>query len=413
MAILPRYLPPTATPMPFSLLARSWFARTGAVTVFGQALQDYLAARACYTAASGRTALFLGLHALQQVAGSGLRKEVLLPAYTCPSLVPVIEAAGLTARLVDIDPQSLAFVPAQLEAAAGAHTLAILGVHPFGLITPLEPLLCLARAVGAFVIEDAAQAVGAKVAGRAIGLDGDIGLYSFGPGKPLAAGGGGAVATRRGDVAEALAEVCRELPSLRGAAPAKASLMLTAFSVAFHPVGWWFAAKLGAQQVGDNEKHRGFRRQAMAPAQAAAALALLPELDQLNWERRRNGLALAGALATLPGVVLPGLPPEGAATGTGVALAPQEPALLRLPVLVDDELLRDRLVARLQNAQIGAGKMYKKTLAELFPTLAQAPDGYPGATQVARTLLTLPTHHYVTAADRQRIVELIRVELGV
>jgi dTDP-4-amino-4,6-dideoxygalactose transaminase len=86
-----------------------------------------------------------------------------------------------------------------------------------------------------------------------------------------------------------------------------------------------------------------------------------------------------------------------------------EPTYLRLPLLVDDEDRRERLFRRLWEAGIGVGRMYQHPLPYYFP---QAADGkpYPGADYVARHLLTLPTHHYLTDADVAQIVHIFQAE---
>ena len=116
-----------------------------------------------------------------------------MPAYTCPALAKVTLDLGLRPVFVDIDPYSTQYVEDQLKDALSADTLAVILVHPFGIPLPIQRVLDLARAVGATVIEDAAQAMGAKWAGKFVGTQGDFGLFSLGPGKPISTGGGGIV----------------------------------------------------------------------------------------------------------------------------------------------------------------------------------------------------------------------------
>ncbi|NIV34944.1 MAG: hypothetical protein GWN58_37460 [Anaerolineae bacterium] len=84
-----------------------------------------------------------------------------------------------------------------------------------------------------------------------------------------------------------------------------------------------------------------------------------------------------------------------------------EPIYLRLPLLVEGEERREHLFQHLWRAGIGVGRMYRRTLAEYFPQLA--PATYPGADYVARHLLTLPTHHYLTQGDIERITQVFQV----
>jgi dTDP-4-amino-4,6-dideoxygalactose transaminase len=79
---------------------------------------------------------------------------------------------------------------------------------------------------------------------------------------------------------------------------------------------------------------------------------------------------------------------------------------LRLPLLAASETLAERFVTRLAAAGIGAGRMYRKTMAEFFPQLAG--QAYPGAEAAARRLVTLPTHHAVQEHDLLRIRDVMQ-----
>jgi dTDP-4-amino-4,6-dideoxygalactose transaminase len=106
---------------------------------------------------------------------------------------------------VDVDPDSLTIDPMKIEAAITPNTKAIIPVHLYGRPADMDPILSIARAHGLAVIEDAAQAHGAEYKGRRAGSMGDLGCFSFYPGKNLgAAGDGGAITTANDDHAQAL-----------------------------------------------------------------------------------------------------------------------------------------------------------------------------------------------------------------
>ena len=103
---------------------------------------------------------------------------------------------------MDIDPRSFTMDPALIEAAITPRTKAILPVHLYGQSADMDPIMEIARRHGLLVIEDAAQAHGAKYKNRAVGSIGDMGCFSFYPGKNLGAyGEGGAVTTNNPDYA--------------------------------------------------------------------------------------------------------------------------------------------------------------------------------------------------------------------
>ena len=116
--------------------------------------------------------------------------------YTFVATVSAIEYAGATPVFVDVEPEYWTMDPAKLEAAITPRTKAIIPVHLYGQPADMDPILAIARSRGLVVIEDACQAHGAEYKGRRCGSMGDIGCFSFYPGKNLGAyGEGGAVAT--------------------------------------------------------------------------------------------------------------------------------------------------------------------------------------------------------------------------
>ncbi|MCC9076106.1 DegT/DnrJ/EryC1/StrS family aminotransferase [Litorilinea aerophila] len=412
---MPRHLPPTAAPLPpWTEVVRAAAAGPETEAQFADALAHSLGVPHCFLAASGRTALFLLLHTLRRQATSpahgdtGPRDEVLLPAYTCPSLVKVILDAGLSPRLVDIRPDDLQMDRSALYASLGERTLAVIWVHPLGIPHPVAPVLAEIHRAGARLIEDAAQSLGARLDGQPVGTWGDFGLFSFGPGKPLSLGGGGLLCTRDPEAAQALATTWQRLSFPRGWRSWMALARLWAFGTAFHPTGWWLATRLGAQRVGEHEASWGYARQGLSPAQARVGLALLPQLEAINRRRQAHARQLLAGLAELASVRVP-LPVQPALAGPAPLPRPAtqvEPIYLRLPLLAESEARREALYRRLQENGIGAGRLYGKTLAEYFPQLAG--NDHPGARSVAKRLLTLPTHHHLRPADLTRMVDLIR-----
>jgi dTDP-4-amino-4,6-dideoxygalactose transaminase len=158
----------------------------------------------CHTAEaigvnSGTSALHLSLLA----AGVGPGAEVITVPFTFVATIAAIEYAGARPVLVDIEPEFLMMDPAKLEAAITPRTKAIIPVHIFGQPADMDPILAIARKHGVVVIEDACQAHGAEYKGRRAGSMGQLGCFSFYPGKNLGAyGEGGAVVTHDPDLAK-------------------------------------------------------------------------------------------------------------------------------------------------------------------------------------------------------------------
>ncbi len=387
-----RHLPPSAVPIAPADMRAGLSAPASANDDFRAAIADYfgLAPQACRLASSGRTGLYILLQGLATERPT--RRQVVMPAYTCPVLPRVTLDLGLEPVYVDLWPESTRFIQEQLAAATGEQTLGIILVHPFGIPLAADDVLELAQRSGAVVIEDAAQAMGASWAGRRAGLAGDYALFSLGPGKPLSTGAGGVIITNREENVESLARWWADLPPATGLNSAQAWMRQLSFRLAFHPRVWWTATRLGLHRLGNHEESWGYTLRDLSRAQAGIGLALLPRLDEINALRRKLALRLAAAVDNARSVRLLEIEADA------------EPFFLRLPLLAESENARELLQQKMWAAGIGAGRMYEKTLPEIFGPLNRA--SFPGAESFAHRLLTLPTHFYVSEDDL-RVMEAI------
>jgi dTDP-4-amino-4,6-dideoxygalactose transaminase len=168
---------------------------------FEQEFAAYLGVRFASGVGSGTEALHLALRA----CGLGPGDEIITVAHTAVATVSAIELAGATPVLVDIDPVTYTIDPDQIERAITPRTTAIIPVHLYGAAANLNPIVDLARRHNLKVIEDCAQAHGARYADRVLGSIGDAACFSFYPTKNLGAiGDGGLVATNDPVIAENL-----------------------------------------------------------------------------------------------------------------------------------------------------------------------------------------------------------------
>ena len=171
------------------------------VTEFEREFADYCGTSHCIALNSGTSALHLALLA----AGIGPDDEVITVPFTFVASVAAIAYTGARPVLVDIDPQSFTMDVSAIEAAITPRTKAILVVHLYGQPADMDPIMDIARRHGLVVIEDAAQAHGAKYKGRLVGSIGDMACFSFYPGKNLGAyGEGGAVTTGNPEYARSI-----------------------------------------------------------------------------------------------------------------------------------------------------------------------------------------------------------------
>jgi dTDP-4-amino-4,6-dideoxygalactose transaminase len=168
------------------------------VVAFEQSFAEYCGAKYCIALNSGTSALHLALLA----AGIGPGDEVITVSMTFVATTAAILYCGAKPVFVDIDPDTWTMDPDLLEMAVTPHTKAILPVHLHGLVADMDPIIEVGRRHGLVVIEDAAQSHGAEYKGRRAGSIGDIGCFSFYPGKNLGAyGEGGAAVTNDPELA--------------------------------------------------------------------------------------------------------------------------------------------------------------------------------------------------------------------
>jgi len=168
---------------------------------FEQDFAAYCGSAECIALNSGTSALHLALLA----AGVGPGDEVITVPFTFVASVAAVVYTGARPVLVDIDPRSFTMDPTAIEAAITPRTKAILPVHLYGQAADMDPIMEIARRHGLVVIEDAAQAHGARYKGRPVGSIGDMACFSFYPGKNLGAyGEGGAVTTSNPEYANTI-----------------------------------------------------------------------------------------------------------------------------------------------------------------------------------------------------------------
>ena len=169
------------------------------VEAFENEFAEYCGTTDCIAVNSGTSALHLALLA----AGVGPGDEVITVPFTFVASVATILYTGAKPVLVDIEPRTFNMNPAAIQAAISPRTKAIMPVHLYGHPADMDFIMDVAREHGLIVIEDAAQAHGARYKGRPVGTIGDIACFSFYPAKNLGAyGEGGAVTTSNPAYAE-------------------------------------------------------------------------------------------------------------------------------------------------------------------------------------------------------------------
>jgi len=184
------------------VLESGWYILGPEVEAFEAEWAAYCGAEHAVGLANGLDALILALRALDVGPGD----EVIVPSHTYVATWLAVSAVGATLVPVEPDPATFNINVARIADAITPRTRVMLPVHLYGQPVDLDPILALARQHGLAVVEDAAQAHGARYKGRRIGGHGDVVCWSFYPGKNLGAmGDGGAITTNRADLADRIA----------------------------------------------------------------------------------------------------------------------------------------------------------------------------------------------------------------
>lgn len=183
------------------VLRSGWYVLGTEVAAFEREFAAYHGVPHAVGVASGTDAIELALRA----AGIGAGDEVITVAHTAVPTICAIERAGATPVLVDVDAATYTMDPESARAALTPRTQAIVPVHLYGQPADMVTMKAIAQDNGLLLIEDCAQAHGARLNGHLVGTFGDLAAFSFYPTKNLSAmGDGGAVITRDAGYAEML-----------------------------------------------------------------------------------------------------------------------------------------------------------------------------------------------------------------
>lgn len=182
-----------------------WYISGTELEKFEEEFSIFCGVEYCIGVANGLDALTLTLRAWLELGELKVGDEVLVPANTYIASILAISANGLTPILVEPDEASFNISPLNARAAITARTRAILPVHMYGQLADMPAIMALAHEYDLLVLEDAAQAHGASIAGKRAGSWGNAGGFSFYPGKNLGAlGDAGAITTNDPELAKTL-----------------------------------------------------------------------------------------------------------------------------------------------------------------------------------------------------------------
>lgn len=333
------------------------------VESFEQEFGRYVGSSQCIACNSGTDALYLALRALNIGAGD----EVITTPFTFIATAETVSAAGATPVFVDIDATTFNLDLAQLEAAITPRTKAIIPVHLFGQPVDMTQLMAIARAHNLYVIEDCAQATGARWGEQRVGSIGQIGCFSFYPTKNLGAcGDGGAVTTNDPEIAAQI-KMLRDHGRRSGY---------------YHEV------------PGVNSR--------LDAVQAAILRVKLPYLDTWNQQRQVAADRYESLLSPVAGIVRP----SAIAGGTSV----WNQYTIRIVDETGTSDRRDAVRAKMQAKGVIAMVYYPLSLhlQPIYQHLDLAIGQFPVAERASREVLSLSMFPEITPEQQQQVVYTLK-----
>jgi perosamine synthetase len=336
-----------------------WISSAGSfVTRFEELFAEFCEAPHAVAVSNGTTALHLALAAL----GVGRGDEVIVPTLTFVATANAVAYTGATPVFVDSEPGTWNIDPAEVAAAITARTKAILPVHLYGHPADLDAILGAADERGIPVLEDAAEAHGARYRGRRVGAIGAAGTFSFYGNKTITTGEGGMVVTRDGDLAERM-RVLRD----HGTTPGR---------------------RYHHERIGFNYR--------LTNLQAAVGVAQMEKVEEILAAKRRIAERYRRGLEGVAGLTLP---PE----------APwAENVHWLFTLLVDEQAFgrsRDDLLARLAGEGVETRPVFPPVHRQ--PAYATGQE-LPVAESLAAAGLSLPSAVTLSDDDVDRVVESLR-----
>jgi perosamine synthetase len=357
---------------------------------------------------SGTACLLITLTALRTLQPQ--RRRVVVPAYTCPLVAIAVQQAGLELQLCDLRAGHYDLDPAALRAACDERTLAIIPTHLAGRVADVTDALAVANNVGAYVVEDAAQALGARCDGVSVGLLGDIGFFSLAAGKGLSIYEGGLLLARDPSLRELLAQTAARIMPTSAWMECRRSMELIGYAALYRPGGLRLAYGNPLRNalrhgdpvaaVGDDfpltiPLHRVGRWRQSVGAHAAARL---PEfLDQLSAQAQRR----LPRLRAIDGIKV--LDDSPGAQGTWPFL------LLLLP----NQQRRDAVLEQLWQSGMGVSRLFIDALPDYayLGEIVPAQD-VPNARDFAARSMTISNSPWLDDEDFETICRTLEAVLA-
>ena len=351
-------------------------------------LKEYFGVKHAFMVSSGKAALALILMGLQ---GMSNKKKVIIPAYTCYSVPSAVAMTGLEIVLCDLLPETLDYDFDELEKLAGEDTLCIISTHLFGIPSDVRRIREIGRKRGIFVIEDAAQAMGAVQGREKLGTLGDAAFFSLGRGKNITCGSGGIIVTSSDDIGQNVQKHYLELKEEPLGEYVKNMIEVVFMKFFIHPSFYWFPEGLPFLKIGETRFYATFPVHRLSRFKAGLLHRWSANLEYNNNFRSKVAKYYIRELDL----------------NINIPIYSDEFNYLRFPLYLHHGNRKDHTCNRYR--YLGVSSMYPDSINNIVEIREKfASMQYKNAEMIAKTLFTLPTHVLIKEHDKNNICEAVK-----
>jgi len=339
---------------------------------FTEEFSQYTGIKNCYDVSSGRAALYLILTVIKQKNPE--KRNVLVPAITCPTVVASVNKAGLKPIYYDVSSETLGTDNKSVKELINDDTLAVIASSLYGIPCDLGELKEIVAEKGAYLIEDNAHALGVYEKGILTGHFGDFSFFSFGKSKNLTTMSGGMICTENADFADPIEKLSSNIPKSNTFSSIFTFFEFVLYYLISLPFLFYLITRF-KKRFSTGAHNTWFRVSRMSRMQKIIGRVLLASFSEMNEIRQKNSQVWSEKLYSLNSL------------GT-LDLIGKTPIFLRYPVLAKNKEERASLIRFFRKQGLWA-------MEGIYPILGESTDKFPNAVNIEQRLMLLPVNHRI------------------
>lgn len=382
-------IPPVMVPVTYKeislALTRSLKNRRNSIQDLEYKITEYIDCKHSMATSSGRTAIYILLKAYGIKEGD----EVAMPAYMCSSVSDLLISMNIKINFIDIEKDTYNISVCDLNEKINKSTKIIIAAHMFGNPCEIDSINEIAEDNNAILIEDAAQAMGAKYKKEKVGAITDAGFFSFGRGKPLTSIDGGAIVTNDRKIAQKCQIISENFSKQNSIHQLKTFMKLNGYSQIRNKNVYRIVHKIARNNNTRFNININNIETKYTHFQANLANIQLSKLDAFNKIRKNNSNIIYNALKNNNHIKLLNISSHA------------DPIFLRYPIRVDTSI-RDKLMEQLYDKGIETSVVYPVSLSKIYSNSLECKN----AEEIVKETIALPVHPQVTMRDIENMIEV-------